>query len=310
MEIGLDFATGLSQGVAWPWPIAVYLFLAGISGGAVAIAICMNIIRGSHADTPSMKAATIVGFVTIVLGMVCLVLDLTNPLLFWRILVYYNPTSVMSIGVMVLLFYIPLVFLLMLVTLRDCACLKFLSPLTNALSKVRVPLDWIVMILAIAICAYTGFLISALIRFPLINTAVLPALFVASGFSAGLAAIKLIAAGCFGADRHGSELGALHIAEWPIMAVEALCIFMIAAALITGNAAAQEAMKAFTVGTWATVFWVGAIGIGFCVPLVLNFFGKTLRESAGTFYFSALCAIGGMMCLRLFILYAGQLNPM
>ena len=33
-------------------------------------------------------------------------------------------------------------------------------------------LDWIVLILAIAICAYTGFLISALIRFPLINTAV------------------------------------------------------------------------------------------------------------------------------------------
>ena len=27
------------------------------------------------------------------------------------------------------------------------------------------------MVLAIAICAYTGFLISALIRFPLINTA-------------------------------------------------------------------------------------------------------------------------------------------
>ena len=41
--------------------------------------------------------------------MLCLVLDLTNPLYFWRILVYYNPTSVMSIGVMLLLFYIPLV---------------------------------------------------------------------------------------------------------------------------------------------------------------------------------------------------------
>lgn len=25
----LDFTIGLTEGVAWPWPIAVYLFLAG-----------------------------------------------------------------------------------------------------------------------------------------------------------------------------------------------------------------------------------------------------------------------------------------
>ena len=95
----LDFTIGLTEGVAWPWPIAVYLFLAGISGGAVAVAICVNLFRGVHLNTPIMKAATLIGFITIVLGMICLVLDLTNPLFFWRILVYYNPTSVMSIGV-------------------------------------------------------------------------------------------------------------------------------------------------------------------------------------------------------------------
>ena len=36
MDIAMNFTLGLSQGIAWPWPIAVYLFLAGISGGAVA----------------------------------------------------------------------------------------------------------------------------------------------------------------------------------------------------------------------------------------------------------------------------------
>ena len=115
----LDFTIGLTEGVAWPWPIAVYLFLAGISGGAVAVAICVNLFRGVHLNTPIMKAATLIGFITIVLGMICLVLDLTNPLFFWRILVYYNPTSVMSIGVMALLFYIPLVFVLMCVALQQ-----------------------------------------------------------------------------------------------------------------------------------------------------------------------------------------------
>ena len=76
----LDFTIGLTEGVAWPWPIAVYLFLAGISGGAVAVAICVNLFRGVHLNTPIMKAASLIGFITIVLGMICLVLDLTGLL--------------------------------------------------------------------------------------------------------------------------------------------------------------------------------------------------------------------------------------
>ena len=104
MDLALNFTLGLTEGISWPWPIAVYLFLAGISGGAVATAIMMNLYRKQTAtNTPLLKAATLIGFVTIVLGMVCLVLDLTNPLYFWRILVFYNPTSVMSLGVMALL---------------------------------------------------------------------------------------------------------------------------------------------------------------------------------------------------------------
>ena len=155
-DIVIDFTTGLSGSVAWPWPIAVYLFLAGISGGAVALAITINLCKGTHADNPQMKAATMVGLVTILLGMVCLVLDLTDPFNFWRILIFYNPTSVMSIGVAALLFYIPLLFVLTLLVFRDLPILKFLKPLTDFLAHFRVVLDWVVMILAVVICAYTS----------------------------------------------------------------------------------------------------------------------------------------------------------
>lgn len=301
-DVVIDFTTGLSGSVAWPWPIAVYLFLAGISGGAVALAVILNLYRGEHTDNPQMKAATMVGLVTILLGMVCLVLDLTDPFNFWRILIFYNPTSVMSIGVAALLFYIPLLFVLTLLVFRDLPILKFLKPITGFLANFRAILDWVVMILAIVICAYTGFLISALIRFPLINTAVLPALFVASGFSAGGAAVRLFAM-CFGAQRSDSAMHALHVAEYPIILVEAMCIFMIAVSLITGTEAARAAFTAFTTGTWAWVFWLGAIFVGMIVPITLSFF-----RSAACFYIGCTAAIVGMMCLRLFILYAGQLN--
>ena len=110
MDITMNFTLGLTQGISWPWPIAVYLFLAGISGGAVAVAIMLNLYKKQTAqNTPILKAASLIGAVTIILGMVCLVADLTNPLWFWRILVYYNLTSVMSLGVIALIVYIPLV---------------------------------------------------------------------------------------------------------------------------------------------------------------------------------------------------------
>ena len=83
----------------------------------------------------------------------------------------------------------------------------------------------------------------------------------------------------------------LHVAEYPIILVEAMCIFMIAVSLITGTEVAKIAFSAFTTGVWAWVFWLGAIFVGMIVPITLSFF-----RSAACF------------CLRLFILYAGQLN--
>ena len=57
-------------------------------------------------------------------------------------------------------------------------------------------------------------------------------------------------------------------------------------------------------GAWAIEFWVGVVCVGFCGPLVLGLIGGGLMS----FYLSALCSVAGMMCLRLFILYAGQLH--
>jgi protein NrfD len=162
-------------------------------------------------------------------------------------------------------------------------------------------------VLAVTICAYTGFLISALIRFPLINTAVLPALFVASGLSAGTAASSALAVLAFGGDVHGADQHLLHRTESMVTIAEMLFLFMIAVALMSGNAGAQHALSAFTDGVWAAVFWIGAVGIGFGVPILLRFAGAKVLPA---FYASACASVAGMMCLRLFIIYAGQLNPL
>ena len=53
MDGAINFTMGLSEGIAWPWPIAVYLFLAGISGGAVAVALMLNSLGIRRKQRPS-----------------------------------------------------------------------------------------------------------------------------------------------------------------------------------------------------------------------------------------------------------------
>lgn len=55
MDGVLDFSIGLTEGVAWPWPIAVYLFLAGISGGSLGVILTMMKLRGLSGDEPLLK---------------------------------------------------------------------------------------------------------------------------------------------------------------------------------------------------------------------------------------------------------------
>ncbi len=68
MEQLIDFTIGFSENVAWPWPIAVYLFLAGISGGAFASAALVRILRRQTEAAPLFQAASLLSLVAILLG--------------------------------------------------------------------------------------------------------------------------------------------------------------------------------------------------------------------------------------------------
>ncbi len=314
MNEAIEFTVGFSHGVEWGWPIGVYLLLAGISGGALIVSLALRYYKRQVEETPLLKAASLVSFVTIVFGMVFLVGDLEKPLYFWKILINYNFKSVMSIGVLALCLYIPLTFVLVAVVFEGwikehlsatpLSKLFFLFPLLKAL---RPAVEVLAFVFAIVVCAYTGFLISVLVRFPLLNTAILPALFVVSGLSAGTAFSSLIASFFFKADAHGGDMKTLHTIEWPVMALEMLLLFMLFVSLIVGTSFDKQTAGAFSQGGYSALFWFGVVGIGFGVPLVFNFLlGKKVAHSAFAFYLSGAASVLGVLSLRLFILYAGQ----
>ena len=305
----INFTVGFSHGVEWGWPIAVYLLLAGISGGAMIVALMIRMYKKQKDNTPLLKASSLVAFITIALGMVFLVGDLEKPLYFWKILINYNFKSVMSIGVMAISVYIPLTILMCIYVFEDVIRkqFSFLSPLVKLLKLIRPQMEFLTLVFAIVICAYTGFLISVLVRFPILNTAILPALFVVSGLSAGNSASGFVATMFFKEDLHSDDIKIIHKIEWPIMATEVMFLFMFYASLLVGSEFQKSTLEAFSNGIWANLLWGGVIGVGFVLPFVLNFLlGKKIANTRGAFYISCLAGVLGVFCLRMFILYAGQ----
>ncbi len=306
----VTYSAGFSHEVGWEWPIAVYLLLAGISGGAVIVSLLIRFYKNQTENTPIYKSAALISSLTILLGMVCLVADLTRPLVFWKILIHYNWTSVMSIGVAALMFYIPITCILVVYAFEKeiKKLFSFFSFIVDILLKFRVLVERFALLFGIVICAYTGFLISVLVRFPLLNTSILPALFVASGLSAGTAALCIVSKKVFNEDRHSSDMSILHKIEWPIMGIEMMFLFMLYISLLSGNEANKIALEGFNDSVWGGIFWIGVVFIGFIIPIILNFFlGKKVANSLFSFYISAICSIIGVLFLRLFILYAGQI---
>jgi len=316
MNGAINFTYGFSHGVEWGWPIAVYLLLAGISGGALIVALLVRFYKKQHVDTPLLKAASLVSFVTIALGMVFLVGDLEKPLYFWKILIHYNFSSVMSIGVMAISIYIPLTLVMCLylfekeislVLAKKNQLVRYYAIVMSILTRFRPLVEVLSIVFAVIICAYTGFLISVLVRFPILNTAILPALFVVSGLSAGTASAGMVASWLFNEEAHSPDLKTLHTIEWPIMAVEIMLIAMLFVSLLVGNEFQQTTTVAFQNGVYANLFWFGVMGVGFGLPLVLNFaLGKHVAHSQMAFYLSGMASVLGVLCLRMFIIYAGQ----
>lgn len=329
-EMAINFTEGFSHGhVIWGWMIGVYLVLAGMSGGALTIALVRRHYAKDKKNTGLLKGAAIIGFGTIAFGMVFLVADLHRPLYFWKILINYNFTSVMSIGVAAISIYIPLTLMVFLMALEDeikdflqnkikipfikkslmDKIVTLITFITDILKKFRSSIEFTTIFFAIVICVYTGFLISVLVRFPLLNTAVLPILFMVSGLAAGAAATRLLTAGYYRLNPSTFDESLLHRLEWPIMFLEILLIAMLVVSLMTGIENQKYALDAFNVvkSEWAYLFWIGVVGVGFGIPLSLNFlFGSKVAHSSFTMYASGFSTLLGVLCLRVFLLYAGQ----
>lgn len=300
--------------VVWHWPIAVYLFLAGLSAGAIISAIVIKWMKGNNVSPWDgiIKAGAILAPVTIGAGLLLLIFDLTRPLNFWKLLIHYNFGSVMTLGVLALFAYFPVVILFFLGVFKkelfENGPLKFLAPIAElALSYAKL-IEGVTLVLAVGVGAYTGFLLSAMNSYPLLNTPILPALFLASGVSAGISANLVVGLLFFKGSTGENNVSYLHGLDIKVIFAELFFLFILFVGMMyQGGSSANVASAALSTGGLSSLLWIGVIGLGLVLPIGLNFaLPHGVKHSHSFVILNALIVLVGVLALRYYILYAGQ----
>ncbi|MEZ9081918.1 cytochrome c nitrite reductase subunit NrfD [Vibrio harveyi] len=309
--------------LVWDWIIAIYLFLAGMSAGAVMITLYLKrkVIEGDPANNGIMKAMAWLAPFGIISGLVILIFHLTKPLEFWKIMIYYNPTSVMSMGVILFQVYMIVLFVWIGTIFRHqiirfcegklpSKLLDLADTVLIKAGKANNAVELFLGFLAIVLAAYTGFLLSALKTYPMLNNPVLPILFLFSSLSSGAAASLMFGILVFKEPTSSPSVSWVHGFERPVVLFELFVLVTFFTGLIfSGGQNEVAAWNAISTGFWAQWFWGGVILIGMLMPLTLNWLTPAeVRHKGGYVFVVTSLSLVGVLMLRTFILYAGQMT--
>ena len=225
------------ESLVWDWPIAIYLFLIGISAGLVTLSI---LLRRYHpeaggADSTLLRTTLVVGPGAIILGLLILISHLTRPWTFWKLMFHYSFTSVMSMGVLLFqLYMVVLILWLAIIFQKEVMALQqrwfprlgLVQKVLTLLTPFNRGLETLMLVLAVLLGAYTGFLLSVLKSYPFLNNPILPVLFLFSGISSGAAVALIAMALRQRGNPHSTEAHFIHRVETPVVWLE---IFLLVA---------------------------------------------------------------------------------
>lgn len=306
--------------LVWDSTIAIYLFLLGVASGSTLLAILYKRSRKLAAPSENwiIRSTAVMAPGSVITGLLLLIFHLTKPWTFWYLMFNYQFHSIMSMGVMLFQVYLSMMFLWIAIIFRELIAtliarfiprLKFVVKWLNMAAKFINPLEIFLLLLAALLGVYTGFLLSDLISYPMLSTLWLPALFLASGTSSGIAALLVALLVVGRLSTHSDEVHFLHKWEKPTVIAEILLLIAFFTNLYLGGGQKTVSVINALTGFWGAVFWIGVVGFGIVFPQVCNLLANEKRKhQKGFMLLLALTGLTGVLCLRYFILYAGQLT--
>jgi formate-dependent nitrite reductase membrane component NrfD len=290
----LDRDDELIMIISWNYIITFYLFTAGISAGAFMISAAAEILdQKNERYKEIINIGAYIAPFPISLGIACLVLDLERPLYFWKLLITFQYTSVMSIGSWILVLFCGISYLNLYLKYKD-----------NAANKIMTIIG---LILSIGVAVYTGILISILIARPLWHSPMIPIIFFISAVIDGIAAIclgMLYIRKTMSHDEYLRNKKILYSIDIPCL------ILLIISVIIYIYTVNIDAVKVIISGQYAIYFWVFVVLTGMLMPLIYETW--MIRNHTSTKHYVQISIVIGLLILfggymlRYVIIYGGQ----
>ena len=321
----------------WEWMIATYLFLGGLGGGTLAMTAILAFFVYPEASVSVQLACAwpcFIALVAIAIGLVLLVLDLGQPLVFYR--AFVKSTSVIAWGARVL----TVAFVFGAIWWLSFIPWDWFAPVANFLAIFRDFCLALAGIGGICVVLYTGIFLSSLKAHSFWATPALPVLFTISALSTTCALIA-ISIGWWPMDINyqvinesnlsmfyqyaalGDMTAAtlynnyvvieaikhlLHIVDVILVVCEIVVLLvMVLSFLGAGNETQNKAAHRWVDGSWKYFFWVGMIGIGLVIPECL-YIG--LPGTMGSEVIAPIMVLIGGCLLRFLIVYSDDRQPL
>ncbi len=267
--------------------VVVYFFLSGLGAGAFLCAAACRIFGGPQ-YAKIEKIAAIAAPILLGPGLLCLLLDLGQPLRFFNLMLYFNPTSVASWGVWLINIFMGLSVLY-----------AFLHVIDKA-DKAR-PLAYVGGVVALAVGLYSGMLLYQMRGHELWHSALVPPIFLASAIASGLAVVLLLS-GSAAPERIRTISKALAIA----VAIDLVLALTELLTLAWSGGAKAEAGRVILSGGYGFLFIVVYLILGLALPLV----ALSRRPGRIVQIAAAILVLAWTFAMRYVIVMGGQVVPL
>lgn len=288
----------------WHWQIPVYLFLGGLAAGIIFFAALYTILGKEKEMPTTVKWATILVPIALVVGLIALFLDLKHKLYFWQLYTTIRIESPMSWGAWVLMFITPLSMVWISTFIKEIFPnwdwkFKILNQFQELVIEYKKALAWVLLVLAVILGIYTGILLSAFNARPLWNTSILGPLFLVSGLSTGVAAIMWMSKDHF-------ERTVLSKIDLILIGIELFFIIHMFMGFLASSAVQIQAAELFLGGEFTVSFWVFVVILGLIVPAILEIL--ELRGYKIPIAIPAFLILFGGLMFRFIMVEAGQIT--
>jgi len=286
----------------WEWPITIALFLAGVAAGTYSV---MGLIHfaGDKRDEPVLHRLGFIPMPIMIVVPLLLIYDLGQQGRFWNLLfrspgatergglLMFNANSPMNWGSWAMVIFAGFTALAFADSLHHSGRIRFswLEPLSH-----NTVIIVIGELFALVVSGYSGVLIAVTNQGVWSDTWLMGGLFVCFSELSGMAVAAIVC------DRMGAThtAAAVRRALFTFAAVSAVFLVLFLGGLATQQDGSLTALIASLHEFVGVVFWVGAVGLGLLVPLLMLAPRPIVRVPNGSLALVGVLVLVGVLAFR------------